>query len=728
MTDPRAARSRSSFCERSSAGTSFTRAITSSRCQPGPPPANRCGHWSAAGYLRASTGPLPAFHSLAASRLVPWVDVIVPVALALVGVSLTLGLFTRLGCWVAMALLALFYVAAIPTSGAPVTGQEGTYLLVSKNLIELVAVLVVLTSAPSASPVWICCLPGARPRSIQPRPPRSHHPYVARGFSPASRGDLKVRPTYGGVTEGPPVHMDNSPSISRRSFVQLVSAIAGAPLLARAAMTKDAAASATSSLWYRRPAQRWVEALPVGNGRLGAMVFGGVGDERLQLNDDTLWSGGPRHWNNPKARGGAARGAARCRWRATSSRPTRLAKQADGPVHAVLPAAGRSLAHRSSTATSDATTAATLDLRDAVATVAIPGRRRRLHARGDRQPSRPGHRHPARRRSARPPHVRRAPAQPAAPRRPCADGDICVLRGRAPAHVDPSYYDQDDPVRLRTTTRRHALRAARRRDRARRPAARRTDATALHVENADAVTLLLAAATSFNGFDKSPVRDGRDARAVVAQHLAGARARRVGRPARRARRRPSRAVRSRVTLRPAGATTGRRPTLPTDERIADAGRDGPAARRAALPVRPLPADRQQPSRHAAGEPAGHLERRAARAVELELHDQHQHRDELLAGGAGQPRRAARAAAGVHRASSRSPARKTAATSTTARAAGRRTTTRDLWRHSAPVGNFGDGDPVWALWPMAGAWLSQHLCEHYAVRRRPGLPARHAPIR
>jgi thiosulfate dehydrogenase (quinone) large subunit len=104
------------------------------------------GHWSSAAYLRAATGPLAgAFHSLAASRLVPWVDVIVPVGLVLVGLSLTLGLFTRLGCWGALALLMLFYVAAIPTSGAPVTGQEGTYLLVSKNLIELVAVLVVLT-------------------------------------------------------------------------------------------------------------------------------------------------------------------------------------------------------------------------------------------------------------------------------------------------------------------------------------------------------------------------------------------------------------------------------------------------------------------------------------------------------------------------------------------------------------------------------------------------------
>jgi alpha-L-fucosidase 2 len=47
-------------------------------------------------------------------------------------------------------------------------------------------------------------------------------------------------------------------------------------------------------LWYRQPAQQWVEALPIGNGRLGAMVFGGVRAERLQLNDDTLWSGGPR--------------------------------------------------------------------------------------------------------------------------------------------------------------------------------------------------------------------------------------------------------------------------------------------------------------------------------------------------------------------------------------------------------------------------------------------------
>ncbi|MHC4176848.1 MAG: glycoside hydrolase family 95 protein, partial [Planctomycetota bacterium] len=47
-------------------------------------------------------------------------------------------------------------------------------------------------------------------------------------------------------------------------------------------------------LCYRQPAAKWVEALPVGNGRLGAMVFGGIENERLQLNEDSVWSGRPR--------------------------------------------------------------------------------------------------------------------------------------------------------------------------------------------------------------------------------------------------------------------------------------------------------------------------------------------------------------------------------------------------------------------------------------------------
>ena len=46
-------------------------------------------------------------------------------------------------------------------------------------------------------------------------------------------------------------------------------------------------------LWYDSAAAKWEEALPIGNGRLGAMVFGRTGEERIQLNEETYWSGGP---------------------------------------------------------------------------------------------------------------------------------------------------------------------------------------------------------------------------------------------------------------------------------------------------------------------------------------------------------------------------------------------------------------------------------------------------
>lgn len=58
-------------------------------------------------------------------------------------------------------------------------------------------------------------------------------------------------------------------------------------------------AEAPVSLWYRQPAERWLEALPIGNGRLGAMVFGGVAEERLALNESTFWSGGPSDQHDP---------------------------------------------------------------------------------------------------------------------------------------------------------------------------------------------------------------------------------------------------------------------------------------------------------------------------------------------------------------------------------------------------------------------------------------------
>ncbi|MBC8133298.1 MAG: glycoside hydrolase family 95 protein, partial [Deltaproteobacteria bacterium] len=55
-------------------------------------------------------------------------------------------------------------------------------------------------------------------------------------------------------------------------------------------------------MWYERPAAEWTHALPVGNGRLGGMVFGGVDVERIQLNEESVWSGSPQDADNPAGR------------------------------------------------------------------------------------------------------------------------------------------------------------------------------------------------------------------------------------------------------------------------------------------------------------------------------------------------------------------------------------------------------------------------------------------
>jgi alpha-L-fucosidase 2 len=65
--------------------------------------------------------------------------------------------------------------------------------------------------------------------------------------------------------------------------------------------TASEAAETDYKLSFDKPASRWTEAVPVGNGRIGAMVFGGTQDERLQINESTLWGGSPHDYRNPDA-------------------------------------------------------------------------------------------------------------------------------------------------------------------------------------------------------------------------------------------------------------------------------------------------------------------------------------------------------------------------------------------------------------------------------------------
>jgi alpha-L-fucosidase 2 len=93
-------------------------------------------------------------------------------------------------------------------------------------------------------------------------------------------------------------------NISRRRFLKR-SVLAATLPFGSATLTETRFAEEAHGdrlvLWYDKPAREWVEALPIGNGRLGAMVFGGTANERLQLNEDTVYAGGFYDPNNREA-------------------------------------------------------------------------------------------------------------------------------------------------------------------------------------------------------------------------------------------------------------------------------------------------------------------------------------------------------------------------------------------------------------------------------------------
>ena len=100
------------------------------------------GRWSSAGFLKAAS--VSVLQRLADATWTPWIDRAVELALVAIGLSLMLGLLTRIGCWGALIFLTLVYIASIPLHGTPQSSAEGVYLLVNKNLIEWAAVLVLM--------------------------------------------------------------------------------------------------------------------------------------------------------------------------------------------------------------------------------------------------------------------------------------------------------------------------------------------------------------------------------------------------------------------------------------------------------------------------------------------------------------------------------------------------------------------------------------------------------
>lgn len=458
-------------------------------------------------------------------------------------------------------------------------------------------------------------------------------------------------------------------------------------------------------LMYQKPAQAWTEALPIGNGRMGAMIFGGIEKESLQLNEDTLWSGGPRDGNNEEAKK-LLPALRRLIAEEKYVEADQLSKQMMGPyTQSYLPFGNINIQFYHGNHATDYTRE--LDLASAVSSVSykignITYKRTYFSSYPDQvimmrfECSKRGRLNFATTFSS------------SLKSTVTADGTHLILEGQAPKHVEPNYVSADEPVIYSDE---EGMRFEGRLSIKLEDGNAVIDNGQLTVEGATRATLYFTAATSFNGYDRSPVTDGRDPSRfakrdmelvkeksydeLLENHLSD-----------------YKQLFDRTTLTLASEED--HSTLPTDERIRRFGaKDKQLVTLLFQYGRYLlisssrkgtqPANLQGVWNHQVRPPWSsnytlniNAEMNYWPAEVCHLAECHFPLLEFIEGISKNGKETAKVNYGMrgwvaHHNS-------------------------DIWRQSAPVGNFGDGDPIWVMWQMGGAWLAQHLWEHYAFNQ------------
>ncbi len=464
------------------------------------------------------------------------------------------------------------------------------------------------------------------------------------------------------------------------------------------ALALGAETSNDLSLWYRQPASIWTEALPIGNGHLGAMVFGGVETERLALNEDTLWSGSPKPWNNRDAKKVLPE-VRRLVDKEKYHEADALAKKMQGPYNQSYQPLGN-LILKFSDPGSVSDYRRELDLDTALAAV-------RYRA-GDRAFTREVFSSVKDRTIV----VRLECDQPGqlsftltldSPVRSqsAATGDDLRLTGKAPAHVDPNYfrsanpivYDDEEGNGMRFECRVRAIHEG---------GKLVADGSSLAIEGADAVTLYIAAATGYRGYDQMP--DGPvDCRPVLervaTKSYAQIRAEHI-------------ADHQRLFRRVSIDLGKGRTNLPTDERLKayQSSPDDPAllalyfqygryllissSRPGSQPanLQGIWNDQVRPPWSSNWTANMNVQMNYWPAETCNLSECHEPLFDLIEGLSVTGAQTAKENYGASGWVSHHNV--------------------DLWRQSAPVGNYGGGDPKWANWPMSGPWFCAHLWEHY----------------
>ena len=274
-------------------------------------------------------------------------------------------------------------------------------------------------------------------------------------------------------------------------------------------------------IWYRQEAARWTEALPLGNGRLGAMDFGGIHDELLQLNESSLWSGGPvKHHVNPEA----AFYLPKCReavFKNNYDSAEYYARKMQGVFSEnYLPLADLNIHQQFGGSDSVTAYSRELNIRDAVSVTqfTLGG----IHFKREIFISAPAQLLIVRITADQSKqlkldinlksqlHFKRS-----------ADGsDKLIIKGKAPSHSDPNYLgNRPDAIMYEDISGCNGMRFEVQVKALLQDGTMVTDSSGMHIRSASEILLFVSAATSFNGFDKCPDQEGKDEHLLAGSYL-----------------------------------------------------------------------------------------------------------------------------------------------------------------------------------------------------------------
>lgn len=275
-------------------------------------------------------------------------------------------------------------------------------------------------------------------------------------------------------------------------------------------------------LWYDRPAKEWEEALPIGNGHVGAMIYGGIEEELLQLNESTLWSGGPRRTPADPLKSTYLEPVRQLLQGKQYEEANQILKKMQGPyTESYLALGDLRIKQRFDEKGAVTDYRRSLDISNALAVTKFNY--------GDQSFSREIFISGAdnalvvkiKSALARKLFLQISLSSQLRPNILATDNNTLSMYGKAPARVDPNYYKKSgrDPIAWEDVTGCNGMRYKVNLRVKNEDGTVYADTAGLHIAEATEVTLYLTAATSFNGFDRCPDREGKNESKLADQSL-----------------------------------------------------------------------------------------------------------------------------------------------------------------------------------------------------------------